>query len=108
MAQGGARAGAGRPRGPNRASRERLERISKTGVTPLDVMIEGMRKHYEAAQEALKSEDKETAAKCFREAKDFAKEAAPYLHPRLQAVQHTGKDGGPVHVKISGSDSGLL
>ena len=108
MPRGGARPGAGKPRGPNRSSRERLERISKTGVTPLDVLIEGMRKHYDAAQEALKVDDKETAAKCFREAKDFAKEAAPYLHPRLQAVQHTGKDGGAVLVKITGSDSGLL
>jgi hypothetical protein len=27
---------------------------------------------------------------------DMAKAAAPYVHPKLAAVEHTGKDGGPV------------
>jgi hypothetical protein len=27
---------------------------------------------------------------------DMAKSAAPYIHPRLQAVEHTGRDGGSI------------
>jgi hypothetical protein len=26
----------------------------------------------------------------------MAKSAAPYIHPRLQAVEHTGRDGRPI------------
>ncbi len=108
MPRGGARPGAGKPRGPNKSSRERLERIAKTGPTPLDVLIHGMREHYKAAEDAAKEDRKDDAAKSLKEAREFAKEAAPYLHPKLAAVQHTGKDDGPINVKISGSDSGLL
>ena len=27
-------------------------------------------------------------------ANEAAKDAAPYVHPRLSAIEHTGKDGG--------------
>jgi len=37
-----------------------------------------------------------------------AKEAGPYVHPKLAAVEHTGKDGGPVQVTISSDDAGIL
>ena len=30
-------------------------------------------------------------------AAEVAAKAAPYLHPRLQAIEHSGKDGGPIH-----------
>lgn len=49
------------------------------GITPLEVMIGAMRHAWDA-------EDKDAAAR-------FAKDAAPYVHPRLAAVEHTGKDG---------------
>lgn len=38
----------------------------------------------------------------FRESGDlekaasFAKDAAPYIHPKLAAIEHTGKDGGAI------------
>ena len=80
MPRGGARPGAGRKKGePNKATQQRQAEIAETGVTPLDVMIGAMRGAWEAG-------DKDAAAR-------FAKDAAPYVHPRLAAVEHTGKDG---------------
>jgi len=29
---------------------------------------------------------------------DAAKAAAPYMHPRLAAIEHTGADGGPIQI----------
>jgi hypothetical protein len=34
-------------------------------------------------------------------AASFAKDAAPYMHPRLAAVEHTGEDGGPIDHSLS-------
>lgn len=39
---------------------------------------------------------------------DAAKAAIRYEKPILAAVELTGKDGGPVQVKITGDDAGLL
>jgi hypothetical protein len=39
---------------------------------------------------------------------DMAKAAAPYMHPRLNAIQHTGKDGEPIRVSFTGLDAGVL
>lgn len=36
----------------------------------------------------------------FERRDDMAKAAAPYIHPRLQAVEHTGKDGGAINADI--------
>jgi hypothetical protein len=30
---------------------------------------------------------------------EMAKAAAPYVHPKLASVQHTGKDGGPIQTE---------
>jgi hypothetical protein len=29
----------------------------------------------------------------------YAKDAAPYIHPKLAAIEHTGKDGGAIETK---------
>jgi hypothetical protein len=76
MARGGKRSGAGRkPGSKNRRTKVRLEEVkaAATGVTPLEVMLAVMRKHYEAER--------------FDAAAGIAKDAAPYVHPRLSAVQ---------------------
>ena len=31
-------------------------------------------------------------------AQEAAKDAAPYMHPRLAAIEHSGPDGGPIQV----------
>lgn len=76
----------------------RQERIASTGVTPLDVMIADMRLHYDLYQEALAKKDIATAKTELKEARDAAKDAAPYTHPRLAAVEHMGKGGGPIEI----------
>ncbi|MBZ9922228.1 hypothetical protein LB579_31610 [Mesorhizobium sp. BR1-1-7] len=43
---------------------------------------------------------------------DMAKAAAPYVHPKLASMQHTGRDGGPIQTvdlsKLSGDDLARL
>lgn len=78
MPRGGARPGAGRKKGSQssktKARLALVERLNNEGLSPLDVMLAAMK-------EAVDRRDMESAA-------GFAKDAAPYLHPRLQAVMH--------------------
>lgn len=97
MARGGKRQGAGRKKNtPNKANALREARIAASGVTPLDVMIQDMRFHYDLYQEAMANRDIANAKAELKEARDAAKDAAPYTHPRLAAVEHMGKGGGPI------------
>jgi hypothetical protein len=78
---GGKRPGAGRKPGvPNKASAEREAKVRATGETPLDYMLRLMR-----------DDSRPLELRC-----DMAKAAAPYVHPKLAAVEHTGKDGDPL------------
>lgn len=99
MAHGGKREGAGRKRGiPNKASQERQAKIAAGGETPLDVMVAGMRFHYAIATGLMaESEpDAKSIVAALDAAGEFAKDAAPYVHPRLTAVEATGKNGEPL------------
>lgn len=84
MARGGKRAGAGRKKG--QVSQETAERKSiaakalAEGLTPLDYMLR-----------ILRDEGQEQSARFAA-----AKEAAPYLHPRLAAVEHKGNSDQPL------------
>lgn len=81
MARGGARDGAGRkPGSTNKASSELREAIAASGETPAEYMLRVMRD---------KTVDHDRRDK-------MAVAAAPYVHPKLAAVEHTGKDGGPI------------
>jgi hypothetical protein len=81
--RGGARPGAGRKPGTaNVKTREIADRAAKEGITPLDVMIKAMRETYEASG----------AAAAFQ----FARDVAPYMHPRISSVEVSGKDGGAI------------
>lgn len=76
----------GRQRGtPNRATAAKAEEVAASGLTPLDYMLTVMR---------------DTKAPADRR-DDMAKAAAPYVHPKLAAVEHSGPDGGAFHVVIS-------
>jgi hypothetical protein len=86
MARGGARKGAGRPRGAvSKKSQEIAATAIAEGITPLEVMLKAMRNHAEEGE--------------WSKAAFIAKDAAPYVHPRLAAIEHTGKDGGPIETK---------
>jgi hypothetical protein len=72
MHHGGHRPGAGRPKGsPNKATQKRQAEIAASGLTPLDFMLEVLRDPGSAM------EDRKWAAE----------RAAPYVHPRLSAIQ---------------------
>lgn len=97
MARGGNRPGSGRKRGvPNKASAERQRRVAATGLTPLDYMLKVMRD--EKAESSRRD--------------DMAKAAAPYVHPKLASMQHTGRNGGPIQTvdltKLSGDELAQL
>lgn len=87
MGHGGRREGAGRkPGAVTSKTREIAEKAIKEGVTPLEVMLSAMRQAYEGGD--------------MKEAATFAKDAAPYVHPRLAAVEHGGPNGGPISHSI--------
>lgn len=83
---GGKRAGAGRkPSSLGRKSQAIAAIAAATGLTPLEVMIKAMRLHVDAGR--------------WDNASAIAKDAAPYMHPKLASIEHAGKDGGPIELK---------
>lgn len=91
--KGGKRKGAGRPPGAaTKKTREIAEKAIKDGITPLEVILKAM--HHEVEkQERVPRDDQD-----WKEAAGYAQLAAPYCHPRLSAVAHTGKDDGPIEI----------
>ena len=86
---------AGRPKGsPNKKTQEIAAKAIESGISPLEVMLEAMRW-------ARDNGDLTAAA-------GFAKDAAPYIHPRLAAVSHTGANGGAIQLNVTQSDLGVL
>lgn len=105
MPRGGKRNGAGRPKGPavprdikvkevvpviDREIREAAAVVAekvieeKAGPEPLDVLLEAMWFYLEKKDYVM--------------AGAFAKHAAPYRHPRLEAITVGGPDGGDIPV----------
>ena len=87
----------GRQRGtPNRATAKREREIAKSGITPLEYMLKVMR---DSKADAGRRDD-------------MAKAAAPYVHPKLANMQHTGRNGGPIQTvdltKLSGDELAQL
>lgn len=133
MARGGKREGSGRKQGAlTKRTREIAEQAAAKGKVPLEVMLDNMRHFQQVAldAEAVIENINEEQAKALGEtheeqfkallakvkqaaglrimAHGCAKDAAPYMHASLKAVEITGKDGGPVQVQITGDDAGLL
>lgn len=78
MARGGAREGAGRKKGSaTRRTREVADKATQAGTTPLDVILTAMQEHVAAGR--------------WDDAAERAKDAAPYVHPRLSAVAVRGQ-----------------
>lgn len=88
--RGGKRSGAGRKAGSiTKRTREIAAAAMAEGITPLEFMLQVMR---------APSDHEDPKVQIAREAMRFeaAKAAAPYIHPRLAAVEHTGPDGGAI------------
>ena len=74
---GGKRTGAGRKKETqNKVNAALREKLNAGGIAPLEFMLQVMRDAYQDLVVRL----------------EMAKAAAPYLHPRLQAIEHSGKD----------------
>jgi hypothetical protein len=71
----------GRQKGTrNKATLRRQRDVERSGTTPLEYMLKVMRNP--KADSGRRD--------------DMAKAAAPYVHPKLASMQHTGKGGGPI------------
>lgn len=98
MAKGGVRPNSGRkPGSKNTKTREIAEAAAKSGITPLEVMIETMRHFYNLAVKAISDTEK---AKHLSAAADHAKDAAPFMHPRLQPVDGRGSTDLNINIII--------
>lgn len=84
---GGARPGAGRPRGAiNLLSAEARREAMATGLTPLQFMLGVMRDPEVVLERRL----------------DAARAAAPFIHPRLQSVELSGPERGAIQMQTTG------
>lgn len=87
MTHGGKRVGSGRKTGSAEIkTRAIAERIIAEGKTPLEIMLKNMREADLEGNRAM--------------ALEAAKSAAPYIHPRLSAVEVGNKDGEAFKHKI--------
>lgn len=92
MAHGGKREGAGRKKGTlNRVNAVRkqqteriLQRYDEEGATPIDVMVQTMRDLWANGEANEENKIKACA---------IAEKCAPYFHPRLNAIDHSGHIG---------------
>ena len=83
--RGGSRKGAGRKPGiANKRTREIAEQAISEGCAPLEVLLQLMRDAYREGND-------EAAGK-------YAKDAAPYCHPRLSSVKQSVKDHVTVNI----------
>ena len=82
MGHGGKRQGAGRKKGSlSVRTQEIVAAAAAEGVTPLEFMLSVLRDPNQTHDERFKA----------------AIQAAPYMHPRLAAVQHSGDEDNPIH-----------
>lgn len=112
---GGYRANGGRKLGAaTKKTREIANKVaSDDGLTPLEVMVDNMRvAHTRAVRieaDALEVPPERKgeayamladATEARKIAQDAAKDAAPYIHPRLATIEHTGPDGKALIVQV--------
>lgn len=101
--RGGARTGAGRKTGSaTKKTREIANKAAEEGITPLEVMLFAMRATMNEAQAAIDAqrlagvEQIAMPLGLLADAAELAKDAAPYMHPKLAAIEHTGAEGGAI------------
>jgi hypothetical protein len=99
--RGGKRPGAGRKKNvPNRASANREREAAASGATPIGVMLRSMRLLLALADES--ATDKKQFEHYIRAAAAVAKDAAPYIHPRLSTVESTAGKPEKIIVEVIG------
>ena len=82
MPRGGKRPGSGRkPGSANKRSRAIADKAAADGITPLEVMLNTMKALWEEATKDDKFDVEKALAACA-----VGKDAAPYMHPRMQQI----------------------
>jgi len=87
----------------NKRTREIADKAIAEGVTPLEYMLDVMRAPMmpeikQAIENGQIDADTITRLSGWHKMRyDAAKDAAPYIHPRLQAI--TGPDGGAIQIE---------
>lgn len=100
--RGGRRPGAGRKKGSaTKRTRDIADQAAREGITPLEVMLKTMQALVATAERVARSKAKPAkgtplALDLMLAASGVAKDAAPYMHPRLSAVEHSGPAKGPI------------
>jgi hypothetical protein len=88
--RGGRRRGAGRPLGSkNERTAEIARAAAESGITPIEVMLGTMRELWAQGTPEAK-----------REAAEIAKDAAPYIHPRLASIDQAIRENRPFAVLL--------
>lgn len=94
----------GRKKGvPNNATQARQAEVKATGQTPLEVMIESMRYFRGLAgrhQPKGVEPDEHKFEKYLSKAADIAKDAAPYVHPKLAQTTLRGDEERPIRARV--------
>lgn len=91
--KGGKRSGAGRPKGTaTKKTREIADKAAAEGITPLEVMLHAMRYSFGEFEKTLVVDHLVAAS-------SFAKDAAPYMHPRLTTI--AGDPKAPLGLTVS-------
>ena len=96
---GGRQPGAGRPKGRrNTFTEAEKKKALARGLSPLEVMTDLMNHSYKRwkAEARKRKPDKDVLMAKQKATLEAAEKLAPYIHPKLAAVQHTGKGGGPI------------
>lgn len=89
---GGKREGAGR-KPQSKTIRKVRPEVINAGILPLEMRLRVSRKMWaDAVDRAGEITDLAKA----KDAAEFAKEALPYTSSRLNSIQHTGANGGPI------------
>lgn len=104
---GGKRLGAGRPKGSqNKVNAEMRAKVLKKGV-PLDIIMDAACEFVAAAdrlkddQVVIVNERAVTRLTLMERAAAIAKDAAPYVHPKLCSVEQSGPEGGPLELNFN-------
>jgi hypothetical protein len=77
----------------NKTTLAREKEIEASGLTPKQFLLKVMR-----GEDILDAKG-EPYTPTFDQRLEAAKIVAPYVHPRLQTVEHTGAGGGPIQTQ---------
>jgi hypothetical protein len=115
--RGGKRPGAGRkPGAKTKRVQEIAAKAAAEGVSPLEVMLENMRFARDQAAELLSKmlgtgeadvDALKTLLSLRQVSQDCAKDAAPYIHPKLASIEHKGDAENPIPIFVYDSDKEL-